>query len=45
MGESGLLIEDMDEPAPPPGFLAEAWQYGEAASIPRLMLIRALRMR
>jgi SAM-dependent methyltransferase len=45
MGESGLLIEDMDEPAPPPGFLAETWQYGEAASIPRLMLIRALRMR
>ena len=34
MGEVGLLIEDMDEPPPPPGFLAEAWEYGDAASIP-----------
>ncbi len=45
MGEVGLLIEDMDEPPPPPGFLAEAWEYGDAASIPRLMLIRARRSR
>jgi hypothetical protein len=44
MGEVGLLIEDMDEPPPPPGFLAEAWEYGDAASIPRLMLIRARRV-
>jgi SAM-dependent methyltransferase len=44
MGASGLLIEDMDEPAPPPGFLNEAWEYGEAATIPRLMLIRARRV-
>ena len=44
MGASGLLIEDMDEPAPPPGFLSEAWEYGEAATIPRLMLIRARRV-
>jgi SAM-dependent methyltransferase len=44
MGASGLLIEDMDEPPPPPGFLAEAWEYGEAATIPRLMLIRARRV-
>jgi SAM-dependent methyltransferase len=43
MGEVGLLIDDMDEPPPPPGFLAEAWEYGEAGSIPRLMLIRARR--
>jgi SAM-dependent methyltransferase len=41
MGEAGLLIDDMDEPAPPPGFLAEAWEYYEAASIPRLLLLRA----
>ena len=41
MGEVGLLIDDMDEPPPPPGFLAEAWEYSEAASIPRLMLLRA----
>jgi SAM-dependent methyltransferase len=44
MGEEGLLIEDMDEPPPPPGFIAEAWEYGEALSIPRLMLIRARRV-
>ena len=44
MGEVGLLVEDMDEPPPPPGFLAEAWEYHEAASIPRLMLIRARRV-
>jgi SAM-dependent methyltransferase len=44
MGASGLLIEDMDEPPPPPGFLAEAWEYGEAATIPRLMAIRARRV-
>jgi SAM-dependent methyltransferase len=44
MGEVGLLIDDMDEPPPPPGFLAEAWEYSEAASIPRLMLLRARRI-
>ena len=44
MGASGLLIEDMDEPPPPPGFLNEAWEYGEAATIPRLMLLRARRV-
>ena len=43
MGELGLLIDDMDEPAPPPGFLAVADEYEAAASIPRLMLIRARR--
>ena len=35
----------MDEPPPPPGFLAEAWEYGEASTIPRLMLLRARRVR
>ena len=44
MGEVGLLIDDMDEPAPPPGFLDEAWEYGEASTIPRLMLLRARRV-
>jgi len=43
MGAVGLLIEDMDEPPPAPGFIAEAWQYGEASTIPRLMLLRARR--
>jgi SAM-dependent methyltransferase len=44
MGEMGLLLEDMDEPAPPPGFLDEAREYGEASTIPRLMLLRARRV-
>ena len=44
MGEVGLLIDSMDEPPPPPGFLAAAWEYEEAATIPRLLLIRARRV-
>jgi SAM-dependent methyltransferase len=44
MGQVGLLIDDMDEPMPPPGFLDEAWEYGEASTIPRLMLLRARRV-
>ena len=44
MGAVGLLIEDMEEPQPPPGFISEAWQYGEASTIPRLMLLRARRV-
>ena len=41
MAEHGLLIEHMDEPAPPPGFLAQAPEYSEAATIPRLLVLRA----
>jgi SAM-dependent methyltransferase len=41
MAEVGLLIERMDEPAPPPGFLERAVEYREAASIPRLLFLRA----
>jgi SAM-dependent methyltransferase len=44
MGQVGLLIDDMEEPAPPPGFLAVADEYEAAASIPRLMLIHARRV-
>ena len=44
MGQVGLLLEDMAEPPPPPGFLDEAWEYGEASTIPRLMLLRARRV-
>ena len=40
MAERGLLIEHMDEPPPSPGFVARAPEYGEAASIPRLMVLR-----
>lgn len=37
----GLLVTHMDEPAPPPGFVARAPEYEGAASIPRLLLLRA----
>lgn len=38
-----LLIERMDEPAPPPGFLALAPEYTEAATVPRLLYLRAVK--
>ena len=41
MGRAGLLIDDMEEPAPPAALLEEFWDFPEAASIPRVMLIRA----
>jgi SAM-dependent methyltransferase len=41
MADRGLLVEHMDEPPPSPGFVARAPEYGEAASIPRLMVLRA----
>ncbi|HEX9258104.1 MAG TPA: class I SAM-dependent methyltransferase [Acidimicrobiales bacterium] len=36
---NGLMLERMDEPAPPPGFLARAEEYAEAATIPRLLFL------
>jgi SAM-dependent methyltransferase len=41
MAEHGLVLERMEEPAPPPGFLARASEYAEAASIPRLLVLVA----
>lgn len=41
MSGCGLLIKRMDEPAPPPGFLARASEYRDAATIPRLLALRA----
>ncbi len=38
---AGLLVTHMEEPAPPPGFLARAAEYPAAASIPRLLFMRA----
>jgi len=35
----GLHLEHMDEPAPPPGFLAQAPQYEDAATVPRLLAL------
>jgi SAM-dependent methyltransferase len=43
MIESGLVLTRMDEPAPPPGFLARAPEYEAAASIPRLLVLVAER--
>ena len=34
MGEVGLLVEHMDEPPPPRGFLEAAWEYHEARDDP-----------
>ena len=40
LADNGLLLEQMVEPAPPPGFLARADEYQEAATIPRLLYLR-----
>lgn len=41
LSSNGLLVVHMDEPAPPPGFLARAEEYRAAATIPRLLLLVA----
>jgi SAM-dependent methyltransferase len=41
MAAAGLYVTRMEEPAPPPGFLARAEEYQAAATIPRLLLLRA----
>ena len=43
MASAGLLVTHMEEPAPPPGFLARAAEYEAAATIPRLLLLRAVK--
>jgi SAM-dependent methyltransferase len=40
----GLVLERMEEPAPPPGFLAKASEYDAAATIPRLLYLRLVRL-
>ncbi len=40
LADNGLVLTRMEEPAPPPGFLARAAEYAEAATIPRLLLLR-----
>ncbi|MGB0113962.1 MAG: class I SAM-dependent methyltransferase [Ilumatobacteraceae bacterium] len=40
LAEHGLLLERMVEPAPPEGFLDRAFEYAEAAAIPRLLYLR-----
>ncbi|NNE73468.1 MAG: class I SAM-dependent methyltransferase [Acidimicrobiales bacterium] len=39
LAENGLLVHRMHEPSPPPGFLAKASEFFDAASIPRLLLL------
>ncbi len=43
LAANGLLIERMEEPAPPPGFLALAPEYTEAATVPRLLYLRTIK--
>jgi SAM-dependent methyltransferase len=44
MADVGMLVERMEEPAPPPGFLARAPEYPDAAGIPRLLFLRARKL-
>jgi hypothetical protein len=44
MAAVGLLVEHMDEPAPAPGFITQAPEYGDAASIPRLLVLRSRKL-
>jgi len=43
MAAAGLYVRRMEEPAPPPGFLARAAEYQDAATIPRLLFLLAER--
>ena len=43
LAANGLLVHRMLEPPPPAGFLARAVEYPAAASIPRLLVLRAQR--
>jgi SAM-dependent methyltransferase len=41
MASAGLFVHRMEEPPPPPGFLSRAEEYSAAATIPRLLFLRA----
>ena len=43
MAAAGMLIRQMHEPAPPPGFIARAAEYADAATIPRLLFMHCER--
>jgi len=43
LARNGLLVERMEEPTPPPGFLAKAEEYEAASTIPRLLYLRAVK--
>jgi SAM-dependent methyltransferase len=44
LAANGLLLERMEEPAPPAGFLAKAEEYAAANTIPRLLYLRTLKV-
>ena len=41
---NGLYVQRMVEPSPPPGFLALAPEYVAAATVPRLLYLRAVKI-
>ena len=43
LADAGLTLRHMDEPAPPPGFLARAAEYDAAATIPRLLFLHCVK--
>jgi SAM-dependent methyltransferase len=44
LADAGLVLEHMDEPAPPERFLAQAPEYFDASSVPRLLHLRLRRV-
>jgi SAM-dependent methyltransferase len=44
LADHGLLLTRMIEPAPPPGFLALAAEYVDAATVPRLLYLRTTKV-
>ena len=45
LGQAGLLIDDMEEPTPPPRCSSDLWDFPEASTIPRVVLFSARRAR
>lgn len=43
LAHNGLFVERMIEPSPPPGFLARAPEYLDAATVPRLLYLRTIK--
>jgi SAM-dependent methyltransferase len=44
MGEVGLVIDGMEEPAPPHQLLEDLWDFDEALAIPRVLVVLARRV-
>ena len=44
LAANGLLLERMEEPAPPAGFIALAEEYSAASTIPRLLYLRTRKL-